>query len=515
MQRKSSLRPRGAQRILYARVYVGPERIERSTGTADVEEARRIVEQWEREAQDQSDHPEGARTIEQALDALLEDRRAKARSGEQSDATIRFYEQHAGLLVGVFDRTTPIARWESDSEASWSYIDTRRADKAKDRAIRKELGTLRMALKLASERGRFKGNPDLACPSSFRPSYTPRKRALTREQVARLLPTLNPNAAAVVTYILATSAEMSAIAKASRTDMPDLGGSNLFIAVRGTKNQNRNRIVPVVLDEQKLLLSFTLKHAGGAGGALFGGLDNLRRDLREGCKRAEIPHCCPHDLRHTAGQWFIDLGVPIEIVSRMLGHSSTGVTERVYARVRQEALGDRIRAALPESLWSREASHGLTKALKVTPLTTLPEPRWQVYEIGGVRKTLSEWAEARKIPKGTLYYRLKTMGLPIEHALEMGRWGKPAETADPGQSANLAPNVPQTIEPATHGAARRRVDGSTAAPDAVDTGGRNGRPLGQDETRKTSKARASSRLSAPTAGLEPATRRLTAACSTN
>ena len=39
---------------------------------------------------------------------------------------------------------------------------------------------------------------------------------------------------------------------------------NLFIAVRGTKNQNRNRIVPVVLDEQKLLLSFTLKHAGGA-----------------------------------------------------------------------------------------------------------------------------------------------------------------------------------------------------------------------------------------------------------
>jgi integrase len=518
MGHKSNLRPRGAKGTLYARIYVGSERIERSTGTPDMEEARRIVEQWEREAEDQGDHPEGPTTIEQALDALLEDRRAKVRSGEQAEATIRFYEQHAGLLLGVFDRTTPVAQWETNSEASWSYIDTRRADQAKDRIIRKELGTLRMALKLASERGRFRGNPDLACPSSFRPGYTPRRRSLTREQVTKLLPELNPNAAAVVTYILATSGEMAAVERALGTDIPDLEGSNLFIAVRGTKNDNRNRIVPVVLDEQKLLLSFTKKHAGRAGSALFGGLDNLRRDLREACKRAQIPHCSPHDLRHTAGQWFIDLGVPVEIVSRMLGHSSTGVTERVYARVRQEALGDRIRAALPESLWSREASRGLTKALKVTPLTTLLEPRWQVYEIDGARKTLSEWAEARGIPKGTLHYRLKTMGLPIEQALEMRRWGKPTTEVGPADliaGVELAPNLPQTVEPATRELERRGVEGSTDAPDAVDAAGRSGRAAGQGKTRSARNSGASPGKVAPAAGLEPATRRLTAACSTD
>ena len=519
MHPKSSLRPRGVERILYARIYVNGERVERSTGTADLEEAGRIAAQWEREAaEDQRDHPEGPTTLEQALDRLLEDRRAKGRSGEQSDATIRFYEQHAGLLIGVLGRTTPISGWEKDSKASWQYIDVRRADAAKDIGIKKELGTLRMALKLASDRGLFCGDPDRAVPSTFKPVYRPRDYSLTREEVAKLLPELNPNAAAIVTFILATSAEFGAIQTALRAELPDVHARDIFVHVKGTKNEHRNRVVPIVLDEQRVLLAYAARHAGGGeDGALFSGLDNLRRDLREGCKRAKIRHVSPHGLRHTSGQWFIDLGVPIEIVSRMLGHSSTGVTERIYARVRQEALGDRIRAALPEHLWSREASYGATKALKVTPIVTLPEPRWQVYEIDGVKKTLSEWAEDRGVPKGTLHYRMKTMGLSMESALAMGRWSKRRAplSAPPNSSAELAPILPQTPEPATRRAGATRVEGSKPAPDTVDATGHSGRPTGQPETRKARKARATGRKSAPTAGLEPATRRLTAACSTN
>ncbi len=100
MSGKASLRPRGSERILHARLYINGERFERSTGTADMEEAQRVVARWEREAKDQGDHPETAPTLERALDALLEDKRAKSRSGAQSEATLRFYEQHAGLLIG-------------------------------------------------------------------------------------------------------------------------------------------------------------------------------------------------------------------------------------------------------------------------------------------------------------------------------------------------------------------------------------------------------------------------------
>jgi hypothetical protein len=128
MSGKASLRPRGNERILYARIYIAGERVERSTGTADLEEAQRVVARWEHEAEDQSDHPESATTLDGALDALLEDKRAKSRSGAQSDATLRFYEQHAGLLIGALGRTTLISSWESDSTLSWKYIDTRMAD---------------------------------------------------------------------------------------------------------------------------------------------------------------------------------------------------------------------------------------------------------------------------------------------------------------------------------------------------------------------------------------------------
>jgi integrase len=267
MSGKSSLRPRGAGGILYARIYVHGARIERSTGTADLEEARRIVDSWEGEAEDQADHPRGATTLEQALDSLLEDRQAKRRSGVLAEETLRFYDQHAGLLIGALGDTTPISNWETDSTLSWKYIDTRRLDGTKDRNIRKELGTLRMSLALASERGLFRGNPALACPSSFRPTYVPRKRSLTRDEVASLLAALNPNAAAMVTFILATSAESGAVERALRADVPDLGAANVFIHVKGTKNANRDRLVPVVLDEQRLLLAYTLKHASGKGGA--------------------------------------------------------------------------------------------------------------------------------------------------------------------------------------------------------------------------------------------------------
>ncbi len=514
--RTSSLRPRGVSRVLYARVYVNGERFERSTGTADMEEAQRVLAGWEREAEDQTDRSEGpTATLEQALDLLLEDRRAKARAGDHSAATIRFYEQHAGLLIGALGASTPIAQWEKDVTTSWRYIDTRRSDGTKDIVIKKELGTLRMALAIADERGLFHGNPDRALPSTFNPAYKPRQRSLAREDVAKLLPHLNPNAAAVVTYVLATSAEFSAIERALRSDVPDLAAAGLFIPVRGTKNANRNRVVPVVLDEQRLLLGYTLRHAGGRDGALFSGLENLRRDLRHACKRANVPHCSPHDLRHTAGQWFVDLGCPIEIVSRMLGHSSTAVTERIYARVKQEALGDRVRAALPEHLWSVEASHGATKALKLVPLVTLPEPRWQVYEIDGVKGTLSQWAKARGVPKGTLYYRLKTLGLPMEQALAMGRWGRVESPPAEDLGGTPAPNVPQIFEPVTRPQATLPVEGSTSAPHVVDARGRSGRALGQPKSREPRKPRAAAVSRAPTAGLEPATRRLTAACSTN
>jgi integrase len=46
-----------------------------------------------------------------------------------------------------------------------------------------------------------------------------------------------------------------------------------------------------------------------------------------------IPRISPHDLRHTAGTLMLRRGVPIEVVSKTLGHSDIALTYRVYRHV--------------------------------------------------------------------------------------------------------------------------------------------------------------------------------------
>lgn len=40
-----------------------------------------------------------------------------------------------------------------------------------------------------------------------------------------------------------------------------------------------------------------------------------------------------HDFRHTAASWMLQSGIPIEIVSKILRHSSVGITSRIYSHV--------------------------------------------------------------------------------------------------------------------------------------------------------------------------------------
>jgi integrase len=58
---------------------------------------------------------------------------------------------------------------------------------------------------------------------------------------------------------------------------------------------------------------------------------SIKKAIRMAAKRSSVP-CSPHVFRHTAGVWMAQADVPMQKISQFLGHTSTRVTERTYAR---------------------------------------------------------------------------------------------------------------------------------------------------------------------------------------
>ncbi len=50
-------------------------------------------------------------------------------------------------------------------------------------------------------------------------------------------------------------------------------------------------------------------------------------------QRAGLPRIRPHDLRHTAATLLLARGVPVKVVSEMLGHANVGITLSIYGHV--------------------------------------------------------------------------------------------------------------------------------------------------------------------------------------
>ena len=49
-----------------------------------------------------------------------------------------------------------------------------------------------------------------------------------------------------------------------------------------------------------------------------------------------------HELRHTAGALMLQAGKTMTMVSKILGHSSVGVTEKIYAHAYDEDKRDAV-----------------------------------------------------------------------------------------------------------------------------------------------------------------------------
>lgn len=489
------LRRRGT--IWHATVYVDGVRKECSTGRTDEEAARTVLATWEQDAVDPGRTAKGT-TLNDALTRYLTDCEARVRNGDVTQVTVDRYRTNSGHLVRVLGHDYEIAGIKAVAIAA-DYVHRRRGEKAGDWTIKKELMVLVCALRIAKESGLWQGDLDAVIPESFDPEYKPKTRNFEREELQALVPCLPPNSAAAVCFILATSAESSALERAVRSDVPGPKDASPRIHVRGSKNARRDRTVPIVSNEQLVLLEFVRTHAQGKDGKLFASLANLRRDLADAADEAKIPHLSPHALRKAAGQFLIDLGVPLELVSRVLGHADTRITEKVYAKVREEDLGDRMLDAIDPGYASQALTlRGARKQVKVIDHIPEPKARLILYSVGGESRTLVQWAKAHAIPKTTLYSRVVERGMAMADALKLGS-RKRAVTAmlESCQSSDSDDHC------------------RTGAANKTDNDGLTGQNLKVAETTATKKRRETQGLVVPRDGIEPPTRGFSILCSTN
>jgi integrase len=70
---------------------------------------------------------------------------------------------------------------------------------------------------------------------------------------------------------------------------------------------------------------------------------NLRVDFQRVLEKAGLPKLRFHDLRHTAASLLLNHGVPVIVVSNMLGHSKPSITLDVYGHLMTSLQGEAAR----------------------------------------------------------------------------------------------------------------------------------------------------------------------------
>lgn len=265
--------------------------------------------------------------------------------------TIEFYEKKSRPLIHVLGRDTLLS--QIGHEQIRHYI-KERSKSASANTISKELTTLSMAMRLARKDG-------VACepfrdikPEDFATVYVPRKRWLPQSELEQLITVLPPKRAAIVAFIIATSATFPSEVLAVRRSGVD--HKSYTVHIPGTKRETRDRKITVP-SHSRAYFDLAVKHASGKGGQLFEPWTNVRRDLinaaeklstckgcrargkvrpRESCEKCQttpkFAPLCPTDLRRTFAQWLVRAGVPHELVYPMMGHNSPKMMEQVYGK---------------------------------------------------------------------------------------------------------------------------------------------------------------------------------------
>lgn len=296
-------------------------------GSSDPREARAKLQEFVKE-RERLQRPNAELTVADIWADYVAEKRAE---GRISVGRIEDAWKQVGPAFSSY-RSTDVT-----AEAARGYISQRRNRGASDGTIHTELGYLRAALRRAASIGSIASAPVFSLPSKPRP----RTRHLTPGEARRLLDgSRMPHVRLFIMLALHTAGRPSSILDLT-WDRIDFKSGRIYLdnpersrtpKGRATVPLAQELVGPLQDSKKAALTSYVIEWAGEP-------VKSIKKAIGRSADRAGLRGVVtPYVLRHTAAVWMAEGGVPMSEISQYLGHTSTAVTERVYARYSPEHL---------------------------------------------------------------------------------------------------------------------------------------------------------------------------------
>lgn len=222
-----------------------------------------------------------------------------------------------------------------DAELCRRYAEERIGAGRSQNTVWSELTRLRSCLNWATKNHKTDAKWTVWVPS--KPKLA--KRVLTTEEAARLLEACTSHHISLfVILALATGGREAAICELT-WDRCDFANStiDLMVGVPGNplqKVQRKGRAKVHMSDWVRAALTVAKEGALTDYVIEWGGkpIERPGMAFQKAVKRAGLVGVTPHTLRHTAASWAEEDGVPMQVISRFMGHSTEAVTRGIYSK---------------------------------------------------------------------------------------------------------------------------------------------------------------------------------------
>jgi integrase len=308
-------------------------------------DGRGILDFWQAQERAWIDagRPAGPYTVADAVrDYLAERLEGKASYSDARINAARHILPKLGPMRVDALAASDIRRWHAG-------IETRsRSDRTRKVTANRQLGILKAALNFAFREGRVSSDTEWRRVKPHERVGAARTAWLTIEQCQRLLAACEPEFRLLVRAALETGCRYQELARLRGSDFHE-GPGTIHIA------QSKSGVGRHVVLTQEGCTFFAGLVAKGPEDPLpklmLGRVwrtGDQTQPMRRACQAAGIsPPVSFHILRHTWASLAVMAGIPLAVVARNLGHTSTRMTERHYGHLAQSYVSDTIRARAP------------------------------------------------------------------------------------------------------------------------------------------------------------------------